>query len=82
MILDVTTSTLPEIKNSTLREYSNIYVQIYQNFMDQVQDMGLEIEAEDASAAVAQRIAELQKKARWCGTAIRAFTPTASRPHV
>lgn len=62
MILDVTTSTLPEIKNSTLREYSNIYVQIYQNFMDQVRDMGLEIEAENASAAVAQRIAELRKK--------------------
>ena len=41
MILDVTKSNLDEIKNPVLREYANIYVQIYQNFMEQVQAMGL-----------------------------------------
>ncbi|MHB8777165.1 MAG: radical SAM protein [Anaerolineales bacterium] len=62
MILDVTKSALPEIKNSTLREYTNIYVQIYQDFMEQVRGMGLEIEAQDTTAIVAQKIAELRKK--------------------
>lgn len=62
MILDVTKSTLSEIKNPALRDYANIYVQIYDNFMEQVQAMGLEIEAEDSSAVVAQKIGDLRKK--------------------
>jgi uncharacterized protein len=62
MILDVTKSTLPEIKNTALREYANIYVQIYQDFMEQVRAMGLEIEADDTTAPVAQKIAELRNK--------------------
>ena len=63
MILDVTKSTLPEIKNPTLREYANIYVQIQQDFMEQIQQMGLEIEAEDTADVVTQKIADLRKKA-------------------
>ena len=62
MILDVTETTLNKIQNPALREYANIYVQIYDNFMDQVRAMGLEIEAEDSSVAVARKIAELRKK--------------------
>jgi len=62
MIVDVTKSTLSEIKNPVLREYANIYVQIYQGFMEQVQGMGLEIEAQDTSAVVTQKIADLRKK--------------------
>lgn len=62
MILDVTKSALPEIKNTALREYTNIYVQIYQDFMEQVREMGLEIEAQDTTAIVVQKIAELRKK--------------------
>jgi pyruvate formate-lyase activating enzyme-like uncharacterized protein len=62
MILEVTKSTLPEIKNSVLREYANIYVKIYQDFMDQMRGMGLEIEAEDTSGAVSQKIANLRKR--------------------
>jgi len=62
MILDVTKSTLNEIKNPALRDYANIYVQIYDNFMEQVQAMGLEIEAEDSSGVVAQKIEKLRKK--------------------
>ena len=67
MILDVTKSTLDEIKNPVVREYANKYVQIYQDFMQQVRGMGLEIEAEDSSAAVTQRVANLRKK----GTQVR-----------
>jgi uncharacterized protein len=62
MILDVTKSTLNEIKNPALRDYANIYVQIYDDFMEQVQAMGLQIEAEDSSTVVAQKIGELRKK--------------------
>lgn len=62
MILDVTKSALPEIKNSVLRDYVNIYMKIYQDFMEQVRQMGLEIEAEDTSTAVAQKIEDLRKK--------------------
>jgi len=62
MISDVTKSTLPEIKNSTLREYANIYVQIYQDFIEQVTAMGLEVENEDSTAPVAEKIGALRKK--------------------
>jgi len=62
MILDVTKSKLPEIKNPALREYANIYVQIHQDFMEQIRQMGLEIEAEDTAATVTQKIADLRKK--------------------
>ena len=62
MILDVTQSTLNEIKNPALREYANIYVQIYQDFMDQVRQMGLEVEVEDMTVEAAQKTADLRKK--------------------
>ncbi|WKZ37371.1 MAG: radical SAM protein [Anaerolineales bacterium] len=62
MILDVTKSTLPEIKNPALRTYANIYVQIYQDFMEQVRQMGLEIEEQDTTAAATQKIMDLRKK--------------------
>ena len=67
MILDVTESTLNEIKNPEVREYVSTYVQIYQDFMDQVHSMGLEVDKQDTSANVAQRVADLRKK----GTKIR-----------
>ena len=62
MIVEVTKSTLDEIKTPAAREYANKYVQIYQDFMQQVSAMGLEIEAEDTSATFAQRVADLRKK--------------------
>ncbi len=62
MILDVTKSTLNEIKNLALREYANTYVRIYQDFMDHVQTMGLEIEAEDTTESVAQKFEALRKR--------------------
>jgi len=62
MILDVTKSTLPEIKNPVLRTYANMYVQIYQDFLEQVRQMGLEIDEEDTTAAATQKITDLRKK--------------------
>jgi pyruvate formate-lyase activating enzyme-like uncharacterized protein len=62
MILDVTKSPLPEVKNPILQEYANIYVRIYADFMEQIRAMGLEIEANDASDDTAQRIANLRQK--------------------
>ena len=62
MILDITKSTLAEIKNPVLREYASIYVQIYQDFMDQVRSMGLEVEAEDTNAQVTQKMDDLRRK--------------------
>lgn len=62
MIVDVTSSTLNEIRNPALREYAGIYVRIYEDFMEQVRTMGLEIEAEDTSAAVAQKTADLKRE--------------------
>ncbi len=62
MIIDVVKSSLDEIGNPALREHANTYVQIYQDFMGQVQAMGLEIETEDTTEAVAQSMAELRKK--------------------
>lgn len=62
MIMDVTKSTLPEIENPVLRTYANIYVQIYQDFMEQVRQMGLEIDENDSTAVATQRIMDLRKK--------------------
>ena len=62
MILDVTKTTLPEIKNPALRDYAGKYVHIYQDFMEQMQQIGLEVETEDRTAEVAQKIADLRKK--------------------
>jgi pyruvate formate-lyase activating enzyme-like uncharacterized protein len=62
MIIDVTPSTLNEIRNPVLREYAGIYVRIYEQFIERVRTMGLEIQAEDTNAAVAQKIADLKRK--------------------
>lgn len=62
MILDVTPATLAAIKNPALRMYADTYVQIYRDFMEQVKQMGVEVESEDTSVQVAERIAALRKK--------------------
>lgn len=62
MIQNVTRSNLLEIKNPVLRDYANTYVQIYQDFLDQVQQMGLEMEAEDTTSVVMEKTSALRKK--------------------
>jgi pyruvate formate-lyase activating enzyme-like uncharacterized protein len=61
-MLEVTESTLSVINNPSLRAYADIYVQIYRDFMEKVRQMGIDVEVEDISAQVAERIAGLQEK--------------------
>jgi pyruvate formate-lyase activating enzyme-like uncharacterized protein len=62
MILDVTQSNLPEIQNPTLRAYVEQYVRIYQGYMDQIQQMGLEIERQDDTQEIFERMMALNQK--------------------
>lgn len=62
MNLDVTRETLPQIKDPALRLYAQQYVQIYADFMQQVQGMGVEVEPQDDSAPVRERIEALRRK--------------------
>ncbi len=50
MILDVTEKSLVDIKNPVLRAYAGKYVTIYKDFMNQVAQMGLEVNTEDTTA--------------------------------
>jgi pyruvate formate-lyase activating enzyme-like uncharacterized protein len=62
MITDVTERTLPEIKNGKLRANAEIYVRIYQDFMDQIQSMGIEIDNKGDSREVKVQLAAMAKK--------------------
>lgn len=62
MILEVSESNLPSIKNPTLRSYAERYVRIYGDFMDQVRTLGVEVNRQDDSQQVRARIAALKKK--------------------
>lgn len=62
MIIDVRQATLPEIKNPELRANAEIYVRIYQDFMDQVRQMGLDIEPPTDAPGAGTRSAGLAKK--------------------
>lgn len=62
MILDVNERTLGSIKNPALRAYAGQYVQIYQNFMDQIRQMGVDIEEQDNSEQIRERLIELKKR--------------------
>jgi pyruvate formate-lyase activating enzyme-like uncharacterized protein len=62
MIIDINETTLASIRNSELRSQAEQYVQIYQDFMQQVLQMGLDVEALDDSQQVSQRISALDKR--------------------
>ncbi|MDX9990823.1 MAG: radical SAM protein [Anaerolineales bacterium] len=62
MIIEINESTLASIRNPELRSQAGQYVQIYQDFMDQVRQMGLDVEALDDSQQVAQRLSDLGKR--------------------
>jgi len=47
MIREITAQTLESIQNPAFREYASRYVHIYQDFMAQVESMGLEIAPEE-----------------------------------
>jgi pyruvate formate-lyase activating enzyme-like uncharacterized protein len=62
MIIEVNENTLPSIQNLTMRSYAETYVRIDQGFMEQVRQMGVEVEGQDNSQQVRDRIAALKKK--------------------
>lgn len=62
MILNVTDATLSEIKDPALRTYAETYVQIYRDFMEQVKQMGLDVESVDTSAQAVERMSAFRQK--------------------
>jgi pyruvate formate-lyase activating enzyme-like uncharacterized protein len=62
MSLDVSSNTLDQVKDPALHAYAEQYVQIYADFMRQVSEMGVEVEAQDDSRQARERIAELGRR--------------------
>jgi pyruvate formate-lyase activating enzyme-like uncharacterized protein len=62
MSLDITAKNLDEIRDPALRAYAAKYVQIYADFMRQVAEMGVEVDGQDDSAQVRERIEQLGRK--------------------
>lgn len=62
MILDVNDKTLLQIKNSALRSYAGMYVSIYNDFMHQIAQTGVEIDSQDYSEQVEEKIESLRKR--------------------
>ena len=62
MIIDVNEVTLASIRNPLLRSYAEKYVRNYEDFMQQVSDLGVEIEETDDGEQIRKRIAELGRK--------------------
>lgn len=62
MILEITKSTLNELKNPAMREYACNYVQIYQEFMDQVRQLGLDVDEQDTTAIFEEKMEMLRRK--------------------
>jgi pyruvate formate-lyase activating enzyme-like uncharacterized protein len=59
MIIDVNEATLASIQNPALRSYAEQYVRIYQNFIQQIRQMGMEVEETDDYQQIRERIAAL-----------------------
>ncbi|MEW6717358.1 MAG: radical SAM protein [Chloroflexota bacterium] len=62
MILDVNDQTLAGIKNPALRSYAGLYVGIYRDFMDQIAQTGIEIDPQDYSVQVSEKVRALRKR--------------------
>ena len=62
MLLDVSDKTLSRIKNPALRSYAGMYVSIYNDFMHQISQTGVEIDPQDYSEQVEEKIEALRKR--------------------
>ncbi len=62
MIVPITEDTLALIKNPEMRSYAQIYTRIFQQFMERVAQTGIQIDPQDDSAQVAERMERLQEK--------------------
>ena len=62
MITEINDRNLMSIKNPTLRSYAQIYVDINKNFLEKMDQFGLDFEEQDDSQQVWDRIAALKEK--------------------
>ena len=62
MIIDVNEATLPSIQNPALRSYAEQYVRNQQELIQQIRQVGIEIEETDDSEQIRERIAALGRK--------------------
>lgn len=62
MIVACNRQTLAQIKNPRLSEYAEMYVKIYEGFMSQVEQLGLEVDAEDDDPQVQELLEQIQRK--------------------
>ncbi len=62
MIVAVNRDTSSEIKNPTFAAYASMYLKIYENFMRQIEQMGLEVERESDRPQVQARLEEIRRK--------------------
>ena len=62
MIITVNRETLSQIKNPRFAAYASMYVQIYENFMRQIEQMGLEVEPESDRPQVQALLEHIRSK--------------------
>lgn len=62
MILDVNDKSLAQIQNPVLRNYAGMYISIYKDFMHQVAQTGVEIDPQDYSEQVEEKVEALRKR--------------------
>ncbi len=62
MIVAVNRENLSQIKNPSFAAYAAIYVSIYDNFMHQIDQLGLEVEPESDCAEVLALTSEIRRK--------------------
>ena len=62
MIVAINHDTLTEIKNPSLATYAAIYVNIYENFIRQIEQLGLDVEADNNQAQVQAQLEQLRLK--------------------
>ncbi len=62
MITEIDETTLDSIQNPAFRSYAGRYVEIYQDFIRQVQQIGLDFDSPDPSRKAGERTAALGKR--------------------
>lgn len=62
MIFSISSSTIQQIKNPDFRAYASKYLEIYNDFMQQIGQLGLEVESVDTGKQVLEKITQLGEK--------------------
>ncbi len=62
MILPINSNTVGQISNPDFRKYAENYIQIYADFMNQISQLGLEIDTTETAEDVQKSLAHLSQK--------------------